>query len=123
MSKCVSGTAIGTYGSGIQSHSDFISKTKDKANVVIFEQVNLNFESTRACLLRVYYFNVLWFLAIFRFNTGPVNSIELQISQYSVNFGREITPFNLLTQLRLSSVVIVDSILTSWIGSSHAITS
>ena len=44
------GTAIGTYGSGIQSHSDFISKTKDKANTVVFKQVNLKFESTRAFL-------------------------------------------------------------------------
>ena len=47
------GTAIGTYGSGIQSHSDFISKTKDKANTVVFKQVNLKFETALSQLISI----------------------------------------------------------------------
>lgn len=40
VSFCFPGTAIGTYGSGVQSYSDFISKFEDKANIVLFNQVN-----------------------------------------------------------------------------------
>lgn len=67
LSVFVSGTAIGTYGSGIQSHSDFISKTKNKENVVVFQQVNLNcdymclFVSSFHCNIVPSYFIVLWF--------------------------------------------------------------